>query len=441
MDVSSCPRSLETSKMPAQGLGFEDRSLTHDEIRQTVAKAVEAADLCGKKVLCIIPDHTRTCPLPLLFRLMCETIGAVAKKLDFIIALGTHPPLAEDAVNRLVGLTAEERRGPYAKFAIYNHEWDNPAALKPIGTISADEVERISGGLLREDVNVECNKLLFDYDVACVVGPTFPHEVVGFSGGNKYFFPGISGPEVLNFFHWLGAVITLPRIIGTAWTPVREVVDRAAAMIDRRKLCFSLVVHHGELHGLYAGTPEEAWAEAAKLSEKLHIVYVDKPFKRVLSCAPRMYDDIWTAGKCMYKLEPALADGAELVIYAPHISEVSYTHGKVLDEIGYHVRDYFRTRMDRFKGYPRGVLAHSTHVKGIGTFLDGVEEPRVNVVLATRISRERCERINLGYMNPDEIAFADWEGREAEGVVRIPKAGETLYRLSDGTVPRIPGDV
>jgi len=426
--------------MPAQGLGFEDRPLTREEIERTVAEAVEAADLRGKKVLCIIPDHTRTCPLPLLFRLMCEHIGAVAGKLDFIVALGTHPPLPEDAINRLVGLTPEERRGEYARFAIYNHEWDNPAALKRIGTFSADEIEEISGGLLREDVNVEINKRLFDYDAACIVGPTFPHEVVGFSGGNKYFFPGISGPDVLNFFHWLGAVITLPRIIGTARTPVRDVVERAAAMIDLPKLCFSLVVHHGELHGLYAGTPEDAWAEAAALSDKLHIVYVDKPFNRVLSCAPRMYDDIWTAGKCMYKLEPALADGAELIIYAPHIAEVSYTHGKVLDEIGYHVRDYFRTRMEQFKKYPRGVLAHSTHVKGIGTFVDGVEKPRVNVVLATRIPKDRCERINLGYMNPDDVNFDDWEGRESEGVVRIPKAGETLYRLSDGSVPRIPGD-
>jgi hypothetical protein len=142
----------------------------------------------------------------------------------------------------------------------------------------------------------------------------------------------------------------------------------------------------------------------------------------------------------MYKLEPALAEGAELVIYAPHITEVSYTHGKILDQVGYHVRDYFRTRMHLFQQYPRGVLAHSTHVKGIGTFTDGVEKPRVKVVLATRIPKERCERINLGYMDPASVRPADWDGREAEGVIRIPKAGEVLYRLSDGSVPRIPGD-
>ncbi len=426
--------------MASNGMGFEDRALTRDEIRNIVTHAVENAALKGKKVLCIIPDHTRTCPLPALFKLTCETVGAIASQLDFIVALGTHPPMSEDAINHLVGLTPEERKGPYAKHRIFNHHWDDPAELKYVGTIGAEETAEIANGLLREDVRVEVNKRIFDYDCVMIIGPTFPHEVVGFSGGNKYFFPGISGPEVLNFFHWLGAVITLPVIIGNAYTPVRAVVDRAAAMIDMQKLCLSLVVHHGELYGLYTGTPEDAWAGASKLSGKLHIATVDKPFKRVLSCAPKMYDDIWTAGKCMYKLEPALADGAELIIYAPHIDEVSYTHGRILDQVGYHVRDYFLKRMAQFEQFPRGVLAHSTHVRGIGTFENGIEKPRVNVVLATRIPKERCDRINLGYLDPDTIRFEEWEGRESEGIVRISKAGETLYRLSDGTVPRIPGD-
>lgn len=427
--------------MSARGIGYTDHELREDEIRQVVAATVDGAGLRGKKILCLIPDHTRTCPLPFMFRLMCETAGAVAAKLDFIVALGTHPPMSEQAQNRLVGITHEEREDKFGRVNIFNHLWDDPKHLKAIGTITADEVDDISRGLLREDVRVECNRLIFDYDHLVVLGPTFPHEVVGFSGGNKYFFPGISGPEVLNFFHWLGAVITSPVIIGTKHTPVRQVVDRAAALIPVPKLCLSMVVHHDKLYGLYSGTPAQAYDKAADLSAQLHITYVEKPFRRALSCAPRMYDDIWVAGKCMYKLEPALADGADLIIYAPHISEVSYTHGKVLDKIGYHVRDYFRTRMDQFKQYPRGVLAHSTHVKGIGTFIDGVERPRVNVILATGIPKERCDRINLGYMDPESVNFEEWEGREADGVVRIPKAGETLYRLADGTVPRIQGDV
>jgi hypothetical protein len=133
----------------------------------------------------------------------------------------------------------------------------------------------------------------------------------------------------------------------------------------------------------------------------------------------------------MYKLEPVVADGGTLIIYAPHIDEVSYSHGKVLDEIGYHTRDYFVKQWDRFRTYPWGVVAHSTHVKGIGAYDNGLERPRVNVVLATRVPEERCRRINLGYMDPATINPQDYAGREGEGVLLVPKAGEILYRLKD----------
>ncbi len=191
------------------------------------------------------------------------------------------------------------------------------------------------------------------------------------------------------------------------------------------------------VHGFFYGSPQEAWSAAADLAAKTHIKYVGRTYRNVLGIAPKMYDDIWTAGKVMYKLEPVLADGADLVIYAPHITEVSYTHGKMLDRIGYHTRDYFLKQMDKFQGVPGGIMAHSTHVKGIGTFENGIERPRCNVILATKIPQDRCNRINLGYLDPATIDVAEWEGREDEGILVVHDAGETLYRLSDGSVPMI----
>jgi nickel-dependent lactate racemase len=255
--------------------------------------------------------------------------------------------------------------------------------------------------------------------------------VVGFSGGNKYLFPGIGGPDILNFFHWLGAVVTNPKIIGHKWTPVRRVVDRAGAMVQIPKLAFCLVVSGSGLAGLYAGTPEAAWSEAADLSDKVHIITKERPFHTVLSCAPAMYDDLWTGGKCMYKLEPVVADGGELIIYAPHITEVSVTHGRLIEEIGYHTRDYFLQQWEQFKEYPWGVLAHSTHVRGVGSWENGAEKPRVRVTLATQISPAVCERINMGYRDPASINPAYFENREDEGVLYVPKAGEMLYRLQN----------
>ena len=280
------------------------------------------------------------------------------------------------------------------------------------------------------EVKVRINRAALEYDELVILGPTFPHEVVGFSGGNKYLFPGISGPEVLNFFHWLGAVVTNPGIIGKKWTPVRKVVDRAASMVKTSKWCASMVVRSdGSLAGLYLGTPEAAWNQAADQSAGLHIVRKPKPFRQILSCAPEMYDELWVAGKCMYKLEPVLAEGGELIIYAPHLKEISLTHGNLIREIGYHCRDYFLKQWDKFKDKSWGVLAHSTHVYGGGNYENGVETARARVVLATGIPEAVCRQINLGYRDPRTIRKEDFANREKEGILLVPKAGEMLYRL------------
>ena len=416
-------------------VGDKACAFSEEALEKTSAQAVERIELKDKRVLVIIPDSTRTAPVGLFFKIFAELIRPRARKLDFLIALGTHPPMSEEKISALLGLSNQERVEKYNDIAIYNHRWDEPHTLKLIGTISPEEIHAISGGLMKEKVDIAINRLIFDYDHIIIFGPVFPHEVVGFSGGYKYIFPGIAGAEIINLFHWLGALITNPVINGTKDTPVRAVINKAASFVHIPTTAFCLVMSYSNVCGLYVGDPIEAWSAAADLSAQVNIICKDHPFKKVLVMAPEMYDDIWTAGKCMYKLEPVLEEGADLIIYAPHIDEVSYTHGKILDKIGYHTRDYFLKQMDKFRGIPGGVMAHSTHVKGIVTFEDGVERPRVNVILATKIPPERCKKINLGYMNPDEIKPEDFADREDEGVLLVRKAGEMLYRLSDGTVP------
>jgi nickel-dependent lactate racemase len=356
----------------------------------------------------------------------------VAKQIDVMVALGTHPPMSQEAICHRLGLTPEEKAKCYPKVKLLNHAWDDDKALVEVGKIASSEIRDLTDGLFEMEVKVRINRAALEYDDLIILGPTFPHEVVGFSGGNKYLFPGISGPEVLNFFHWLGAVVTNPGIIGKKWTPVRKVVDRAAAFVKTRKWCVSMVVRpDASLAGLFVGTPESAWGQAADLSEKLHIIRKKKPFRQILSCAPEMYDELWVAGKCMYKLEPVLAEGGELIIYAPHLTEVSITHGKLIRRLGYHCRDYFLKQWDKFKGESWGVLAHSTHVYGGGTYENGIEKPRAKVILATGIPEAVCREINLGYRDPKTIRKEEFANREEEGVLLVPKAGENLYRLED----------
>jgi len=410
------------------GLGFTEKSLSETEVKNLIHESFAAKDVDGKKVLCIIPDHTRTAPIDQMFRLVYAELADRVENLDFIVALGTHPPMSDDAINHRVGITQPERRSLYPKARFFNHHWQDPDQLRVAGSFSAEDVSELSGGLINEAVNVTINKMVYDYDLLLIIGPTFPHEVVGYSGGNKYLFPGIAGQEIIDMFHWLGALITNPMIIGHKYTPVRAVVDRAAAFLPVERMCMSLVVKGSDLAGLYIGTPEEAWEAASDLSDKLHIVYTERSYHTVLSRAPEMYDELWTGGKCMYKLEPVVADGGDLIIYAPHITQVSESHGKIIEKIGYHVRDYFVKQPHRFTDIPGGVMAHSTHVKGIGTYENGVEKPRVNVILATGIPEETCKRINLGYRDPATINIEDYQNREAEGFLFVPKAGEMLYR-------------
>ena len=406
-------------------------SLTDAEVRQVIADGIASMPVEGKKVLVIVPDHTRTCPLPAVARAVHAGLAPKAAQVDFIVALGTHPPMTDAQMDHLFGVPPGQREKIFGCSQFFNHRWNDPDALTTVGRMPAEQIRQITGGLFAMDVDVTINRIVPEYDVVLIVGPVFPHEVVGFSGGNKYLFPGVSGPQLLNFFHWLGAVITNPKIIGTKHTPVRATIDAAADMVPVQKFALCMVVRGEDLAGLYFGAPRDAWSAAADLSDRLHVTYVDKPFTSVLSRAPRMYDDLWTGGKCMYKLEPVVADGGELIIYAPHITEVSATHGRIIEQIGYHTRDYFLKQWDQFKDYPWGVLAHSTHVRGIGAYENGVEKPRVRVTLATGIPEAVCRRINLGYRDPASIDVAQWQGHEADGRLYVPKAGEMLYKLKN----------
>ncbi len=411
------------------GAGRSDRPLTGAEVRGIVERAVATLDRAWKRLLVLVPNGTRTMPLPTFVDLLVETLGPRVEALDFLVALGTHRPLDDDGLGRLIGRpVVGGRAGPSR---VFNHVGSDPGELVRLGTIPAAEIASLTGGVLAEDLPVSLNRRILDYDALLICGPVFPHEVVGFSGGNKYLFPGIAGPEVINLTHWLGALISSYEVIGAGYTPVRAVIDRAASLVDRPKLCLAAVVTHAGIAGLFFGEPHEAWQEAAALSARVHVVWVDKPFRRVVSVMPRMYEDLWTAAKGMYKLEPAVADGGEVVIFAPHLDEVSYTHGAAIEAIGYHCRDYFLAQWERFRQVPGGVLAHSTHLKGLGRYDAGtaVETPRIYVTLATGISEERCRRLNLGYLDPRTLDVASLRGRERDGVLVVDPAGEVLYRV------------
>jgi len=406
-----------------------ERAIGTAELSDFITSSLSGFGGADEHVLVIIPDDTRTIPMPDVYSAICAELVPRVKRLTFLIALGTHPQMTSAELDRHLG---QNWRRP--DVFVHQHDWQDPDGLVNLGTITEREIEQLSNGLLSEELPVVINKLALEADRILIVNPVFPHEVVGFSGGHKYFFPGISGAEILDTSHWLGALITNPIVNGHKDTPVRVLIERAADLVPTPRQGLAFVMRGHDAVGTFFGDVREVWSEAADLSAQTNIIWKDRSFHTVLSIAPAMYRELWTAGKCMYKMEPVIADGGRVIIYAPHLHEISPTHEKWIRHVGYHTRDYFLKQLDRFADVPRAILAHSTHVKGIGSYVNGVETPRVKVVLATGISEEVCREINLGYTDPGKLVIADLEGREDEGILVVPNAGEMLYRLSDGSI-------
>jgi nickel-dependent lactate racemase len=423
-----------TKMINSQAIQPPGRLLSEQEILHTLHASLEGK-FSHQKVLVLIPDHTRSLPLPFLFRAIIEILHDT-KQLDFMVALGTHPPLPETSLCDLVGITSDERVTIFKGIGLFNHAWEDPLEITSLGRMDGDEIKVIAGSswhpTLPEKVEILINNSALDHDHILILAPIFPHEVAGFSGGAKYLFPGISGPDMIHATHWLGALSGVVGTIGLKDTPVRRMIHAATSRLKTPVTLAALIVEGRDLSGLFIGDLYESWSAAVELSAQRHIHWCHEPYQQVLSCAPTMYDELWTAAKAMYKIEPAVAIGGEVIIFAPHLQIVSRVHGKYIYDIGYHILPYFLSNWARYKDIPLGILAHATHLRGSGVIESGVEKPNVHISLASRIPSEDCARLNLGYVDPAKIVLEDWKDREEEGILFVPKAGEILYRLYPG---------
>ena len=416
--------------MTAATTGGADGVLSEEQVVAFVREQLAAVDVDGRSVCVVVPDATRSCPLPLLLTAVHGALVGRASRVTALVALGTHAPMGPAALAAHLGHPVGQVQARYPGMTVLNHAWEDPTAFVSLGTIASERVAELSEGRLHEGVDVRINRAVVEHDLALVVGPVFPHEVVGFSGGNKYFFPGVSGQEVIDLSHWLGALITSAEIIGTlATTPVRALIDEAAALIPRPTLALCVVVRSGTtaLHAASFGEPRAAWAAAAEVSARTHVRHLDAPVRRVVSLVPEKYPDLWTAAKGFYKVEPVVADGGEVVLYAPHITELAATHPEIA-EVGYHCRDYFVAQWERFRHVHWGVLAHSTHLRGAGTYDPELgERSRVRVTLATSVPEDVVRAANLDHLDPASLDLAA-AAADPDTLV-VPQAGEVLYRL------------
>lgn len=393
-----------------------------------------------KKVLLIHPDYTRIDFSNRLVPLICRELkNREINQIDFLNAGGTHRAMTTEEIRCKLGLSSQFN---FTNF--YNHEYNNPQQLITVGKISAAFVAEKTKGELSQSIPVVVNKLITeDYDLIIALSGTLPHEAAGYAGGLKMFFPGISGPEVIDFLHWAAVLIGIPRIIGTVNNPTREVINKGSSYIFNKikapTISFNMVFEEGEKEvipkGIYTGMGYEGFIEtyqkAAKASSRLHIIYIEQPLKFVVQVIDKSYDEIWTAGKGSYKLQSpgVMAKGGEIIIYAPHINcfhsrpEMDFA----LKQIGYHCKDYVKKYLKSNPEFSKNIAAHVINVRGAGN-LDvnsGKEEFDFKITLATGISKEVCESVGLGYKEPDSIHREDFIG---PGKLWIENGGKYLLK-------------
>jgi len=414
--------------------------LTEEQLKEIVREGLEDFSSV-KKVLLIHPDYTRTDFTDKLAPLIYQELrnkGMI--QIDSLNAGGTHRAMTEKEIRIKLGLPKQINFTHY-----YNHEYNDPEQLVIVGEIPASFVAEKTQGELSQSIPVVVNKLITeDYDLIIALSGTLPHEAAGYAGGLKVFFPGISGPEVIDLLHWAAVLIGIPRIIGTVDNPAREVINKGSSYIfDKIKapiISFNMVFEEKGYQvipkGLFVGEGFdgfiEAYKQAARASSQLHVIYLDEPLECAVQVIDKSYDEIWTAGKGSYKLQSpgVMASGGEIIIYAPHINcfhsrpEMDFA----LKQIGYHCKDYVKKYLESNPEFSKNIAAHVINVRGTGSFdvNSWNEEFNFKVTLATGISKEICESVGLGYRNPDSIRKEDFIG---PGKLWIENGGKYLYKI------------
>lgn len=413
------------------GRGAANLSLSTEELREIVAEALDPISL-GERVLAIVPDKTRDDNTHLLFPFAAQILAQKnIAQLDALIAQGTHGPMTEAEKHEKIGFGSVQTPG---LGQIFDHQWDRAEELVALGELSAGQISSLTDGLMNESVPVRLNALLAPgrYDTVLVFGATMPHEVAGFAGGAKYFFPGVAGPELTHLTHWLGALATIENVIGRVETPTRRVIEAAAALVPANVISFTSVSTRGrdglETHALFAGDIYESFRLAAEVSSKVHIKYIGRRYKRVVALLDRHYDELWVGGKASYKLGSIIEEGGELIIYAPHLNQMSATHGRLIEKYGYAPLEQVREMVEGSDELRANlcVAAHLAHVSyGSARNAAGQLTPRYRITLASAVTEEACRRVNLGFLDYRDFRREDYESDEDTLVVE--DAGRDLY--------------
>ena len=146
------------------------------------ALAEEVPAPSASRILIVVPDRTRSYPLPEILPALIERLlarGASAGRITVAVASGTHRPSEHEISGAHLGALP-------AGTPVLRHDAAAPAAhcgTTPAGT------------------PVDVNPALLEADAVIALGATAFHYFAGFGGGGKMLFPGLGARAAIAVNH------------------------------------------------------------------------------------------------------------------------------------------------------------------------------------------------------------------------------------------------
>ena len=297
-------------------------SVTDAELQEMVLSAIAKSGKDIKRMLLLPPDHTRLNSCAGRITEIIYENYADKCHIDIMPALGTHSAMTDAQLEMMFG-----PKIPKSCFKV--HDWRNDVVS--LGKASSEFIKELSNGNLDYEVNVQVNKIVFDnYDLIVSIGQVVPHEVVGMANYTKNIMVGIGGSDMINKSHFLGAASNLEKIMGHADSPVRRLFNYGVdTYLNELPFLFMQTVMARDeesgkmaMRGFFAGTGEDPFLEAAKLSVETNLQLLDKPLKTVVVYLdPEEFKSTWLGNKSVYRTRMAIADDGDLIVLAPGLKE------------------------------------------------------------------------------------------------------------------------
>ena len=403
--------------------GGQDFELSFGELRNLLFAVLEKLGRRAK-VLVVPPDQTRAASRAgELTNFTWKYYGDALRGV--LPALGTHKAMSAE---RIAGMFGDI---PVSLF--HSHNWRED--VETVGVVPREFIYAQSEGKLKYEWPAQVNRLISrgDFDLILSIGQVVPHEVIGMANYNKNILVGTGGPDSINRSHYLGAVYGMERIMGRSDNPVRRVLNYAAFhFLGGLPIVYVLtVVGRNDsgatvVRGLFVGDDSECFQQAADLSFRVNFALMPEPMRKVVVyLEPHEFHSTWLGNKAIYRTRMAMADGGELIILAPGVSE--FGEDLRIDELirkyGYHGTEATLAMVQSNEDLRAdlGAAAHLIH---------GSSEGRFHITWCPgNLTREEVEGAGFGYGELTKMLQLYDPAKLQQGWNRV--AGEEVYFIEN----------